>query len=105
MRATWVAASASNRKFRSRFPTIVESPARRHALTDVQTAVDRLADELGQPVLVEDPRHQPLWWSAQANADPTRIRTILQRDVTPAAAALVARMRLSEAEGPVRTPA
>jgi transcriptional regulator with GAF, ATPase, and Fis domain len=74
-------------------------------LTDVQTAVDRLADELGQPVLVEDPRHQPLWWSAQANADPTRIRTILQRDVTPAAAALVARMRLSEAEGPVRTPA
>ncbi|HZC69287.1 MAG TPA: helix-turn-helix domain-containing protein [Jatrophihabitans sp.] len=74
-------------------------------MTDVQTAVDRLADELGQPVLVEDPRHQPLWWSAQGKADPTRIRTILQRDVTPAAAALVARLRLAEAEGPVRTPA
>jgi hypothetical protein len=74
-------------------------------LTDVQTAVDRLADELGQPVLVEDPRHQPLWWSAQGSADPTRIRTILQRDITPAAAALVARLRLAEADGPVRTPA
>lgn len=74
-------------------------------MTDVQTAVDRLADELGQPVLVEDPRHRPLWWSAQGNADPTRIRSILQRDVTPAAAALVARLRLAEAEGPVRTPA
>jgi transcriptional regulator with GAF, ATPase, and Fis domain len=100
-----VEASASGRNFRPWFPTIVETAHGGAAVTDVQTAVDRLADELGQPVLIEDPRHQPLWWSAQGNADPTRIRSILQRDVTPAAAALVARMRLSEADGPVRTPA
>ncbi len=56
-------------------------------------------------MLVEDPRHLPLWWSAQGQADPTRIRTILQREVTPAAAALVARLGLTRAEGPVRTPA
>lgn len=74
-------------------------------MTDVQDAVDALAAELGQPVLVEDPRHQPLWWSAQGKADPTRIRTILQREITPAAAALVARLGLAYADGPVRTPA
>jgi hypothetical protein len=74
-------------------------------LTDVQTAVDALAAEIDQPVLVEDPRHQPLWWSAQRHADPTRIRTILQREVTPAASALVARLGLANAKGPVRTPA
>jgi hypothetical protein len=72
---------------------------------DVQSAVDALAAELGQPVLVEDPRHQPLWWSAQGEADPTRIRTILQRDITPAASALVARLGLANADRPVRTPA
>jgi hypothetical protein len=74
-------------------------------VTDVQSAVDALAADLGQPVLVENPRHQPLWWSAQGRADPTRIRTILQRDITPAASALVARLGLAEAAGPVRTPA
>lgn len=74
-------------------------------MTDVQSAVDALAAELGQPVLVEDPRHRPLWWSAQGEADPTRVRTILQREITPAAAALVARLGLAQAEGPVRTPA
>jgi len=74
-------------------------------VTDVQTAVDDLAAALDQPVLVEDPRHQPLWWSAQGEADPTRIRTILQREVTPAAAALVARLGLASADRPVRTPA
>jgi hypothetical protein len=74
-------------------------------VTDVQGAVDALAAELGQPVLVENPRHQPLWWSAQGQVDPTRIRTILQRDITPAASALVARLGLANASGPVRTPA
>jgi hypothetical protein len=74
-------------------------------VTDVQGAVDALAAELGQPVLVENPRHQPLWWSAQGRADPTRIRTILQRDITPAASALVARLGLAGASEPVRTPA
>ena len=73
-------------------------------LVDVQDAVDALAAELAHPVLVEDPRHRPLWWSAQDDVDETRIRTILQREITPAATALVARLGLAEAEGPVRTP-
>lgn len=74
-------------------------------MVDVQDAVDALAAELAHPVLVEDPRHRPLWWSAQDEVDETRIRTILQREITPAATALVARLGLAAAEGPVRTPA
>jgi hypothetical protein len=81
------------------------APEELDPLRDVQSAVDALAASLGLPVLVEDPRHQPLWWSAQGEADPTRIRTILQREISPAAAALVARLGLATAEGPVRTPA
>jgi PucR C-terminal helix-turn-helix domain len=72
---------------------------------DVQRAVDSLASSLARPVLVEDTRHQPLWWSAQNDVDETRMRTILHRGVPPAAAALVIRMRLGSAAGPVRTPA
>lgn len=72
---------------------------------DVQRAVDALARALSQPVLIEDARHQPLWWSAQDEVDGTRIRTILHRGVPPAAAALVVEMRLAAAAGPVRTPA
>jgi len=72
---------------------------------EVQTAVDELASSLGHSVLIEDPRHQPLWWSAQSDVDDTRIRTILQRAVSPAAAKVVVRMKLASARGPVRTPA
>jgi PucR C-terminal helix-turn-helix domain len=72
---------------------------------DVQAAVDELAASLTLPVLIEDARHQPLWWSAQGQVDGTRVRSILERTVEPAAAALVARMRLARADGPVRTPA
>jgi hypothetical protein len=71
---------------------------------DVQSAVDALAAALRLPVLIEDERHQPLWWSAQGEVDGVRLRSILQRSVPPAAAALVARMRLAQADGPVRTP-
>jgi PucR C-terminal helix-turn-helix domain len=71
----------------------------------VQAAVDRLAAGLGLPVLVEDPRFRPLWWSAQHDVDATRLRSILHRAVEPAAAALVVRWGLPTAEGPVRTPA
>lgn len=74
-------------------------------MVDVQDAVDALAAELAQPVLVEDPSHRPLWWSVQDRVDETRLRTILQRRITPAAEALVARLRLAAADGPVRTPA
>jgi PucR-like helix-turn-helix protein len=73
--------------------------------TQVQAAVDRLGASLGHPVLVEDPQHRPLWWSAQGTVDGTRMRTILQRDVDPAATAVVARLGLARASGPVRVPA
>lgn len=75
------------------------------AAAEVQTAVDRLGAELGRAVLVEDVHHHPLWWSAQGEVDGTRMRTILQREPAPAAAAVVVRLGLSRAEGPVRVPA
>jgi hypothetical protein len=71
----------------------------------VQAAVDRLGASLGHAVLVEDAQHRPFWWSAQGVVDGTRMRTILQRQVEPAAAAVVARLGLANAEGPVHTPA
>jgi hypothetical protein len=70
----------------------------------VQAAVDALAAELGCPVLVEDARHQPLWWSVNESVDEVRMRTILQRMVAPEVAALIRRLRLADATGPVRTP-
>jgi len=72
---------------------------------DVQSAVDELGASLAHPVLVEDARHRPIWWSAQGQVDGTRMRTILQHEVEPAARALVARLGLARARGPVRTPA
>jgi len=72
---------------------------------DVQSAVDELGAFLAHPVLVEDARHRPIWWSAQGQVDGTRMRTILQHEVDPAAAAVVARLGLARARGPVRTPA
>jgi len=74
-------------------------------MRDVQSAVDELGASLAHPVLVEDARHRPIWWSAQGQVDGTRMRTILQHEVDPAAAAVVARLRLARAPGPVRTPA
>jgi hypothetical protein len=73
--------------------------------TDVQTAVDRLAGDLGQSVLIEDERQKPLWWSAQGAVDGTRATTIMQRRVDPLAAAVVKQFRLAHATTPVRTPA
>jgi hypothetical protein len=72
---------------------------------DVQAAVDDLGASLAQPVLIEDARHRPMWWSAQGQVDGTRMRTILQHEVNPAAKAVVARLGLARARGPVRTPA
>jgi hypothetical protein len=72
---------------------------------DVQAAVDDLGAWLAHPVLIEDARHRPIWWSAQGQVDGTRMRTILQHDVDPAARAVVARLGLARARGPVRTPA
>jgi hypothetical protein len=75
------------------------------AVRDVQSAVDELGASLAHPVLVEDARHRPIWWSAQGEVDGTRMRTILQHEVDPAARAVVARLGLARAPGPVRTPA
>jgi hypothetical protein len=75
------------------------------ASTGIQLAVDRLGAALGKAVLVEDAQHQPLWWSRQGTIDPTRMRTILQREVHPAATAVVARLGLARATGPVRVAA
>jgi len=72
---------------------------------DVQSAVDQLGASLAHPVLVEDAQHRPIWWSAQGQVDGTRLRTILQHEVEPAARALVTRLGLPRARGPVRTPA
>ena len=75
------------------------------ASAEVQAAVDRLGASLGRAVLVEDVHHHPLWWSAQGEVDGTRLRTILQRQPAPAAAAVVVRLGLARADGPVRVPA
>ena len=74
-------------------------------MRDVQDEVEALAARLGCAVLVEDARHRPLWWSRQGEVDGTRLRTILQREPPPAAAALVSRLGLADALAPVRTPA
>ena len=72
---------------------------------DVQAAVDRLAADLQQSVLVEDRNQRPVWWSTQGAVDAIRTRTILDRQVDPQAAAVVARFGLLRATAPVRTPA
>lgn len=74
-------------------------------VSDVQQQVEGLAACLGCAVLVEDPQHRPLWWSTQGEVDTVRSRSILQREPPPGAAALVSRLGLPSAEGPVRTPA
>jgi hypothetical protein len=71
---------------------------------DVQRAVGELSNAVGCPVLIEDPDHAPLWWSGQETVDEVGLRTILQRTVAPEARAMVSRLRLARATGPVRTP-
>lgn len=72
---------------------------------DIQDSVEALGSRLGLPILVEDARFQPLWWSAQDAVDGHRLRSILQRTVHPAAVAMVKKLKLATAAGPVRTPA
>jgi hypothetical protein len=75
------------------------------ASATVQAEVEHLGTALAQSVLIEDARHQPLWWSVQGTVDGTRLRTILRRECGPAAIAVVAKLGLAKATGPVRTPA
>ena len=72
---------------------------------EVQAAVDSLALSLGRSVLIEDREQRPVWWSTHGPVDPTRMRTILHRQVDPGAAAIVQRFRLDKTSVPVRTPA
>lgn len=74
-------------------------------MADIQQQVEALAGALGCAVLVEDQQHRPLWWSAQGEVDSVRTRSILQREPPAGAAALVTRLGLPTAPGPVRTPA
>ncbi|MFT4165079.1 MAG: helix-turn-helix domain-containing protein [Microlunatus sp.] len=77
----------------------------RHHGSGIQETIDELAEFLGHPVLIEDADHQPLWWSEQHDVDQTRVRTFLRRSIDPAARAMLRRLRVSTALGPVRTPA
>jgi hypothetical protein len=72
---------------------------------DVQAAVDDLTAVLGQSVLIEDQDQRPVWWCTKGPVDPTRMRSILNREVKPSAAAVVPQFKLRRAAGPVRTPA
>lgn len=72
---------------------------------EVQAAVDSLALSLGRSVLVEDREQLPVWWSTHGPVDPTRMRTILHRQVDIGAAAIVQQYRLDKATAPTRTPA
>jgi GAF domain-containing protein len=74
-------------------------------VADIQQSVDVVAARFGCAVLVEDAEHRPLWWSVQGEVDGTRMRSILQREPPPAAAAMVSRLGLANATGPIRTPA
>lgn len=73
-------------------------------LADVQVAVDRLAAQLNSSVLIEDREQRPVCWSTRGPVDPTRMKTILNRQVDPGAAAIVKKFHLDEVTTPVRTP-
>lgn len=73
-------------------------------LADVQVAVDRLAAQLGRSVLIEDRQQRPVCWSTRGPVDPTRMKTILNRQVDAGAAATVKQFHLDEVTAPVRTP-
>lgn len=71
----------------------------------MQGAVDDLAVLLGHPVLIEDAESRPLWWSDQDQVDRARVQTFLRHSLDPAVRALMRRLKLATAVGPVRTPA
>ena len=60
---------------------------------DMQATVDRLAVAIGHSVLIEDVDQYPVWWSTVGTVDRTRMRTIVNRHVDPAAAAVIARVQ------------
>ncbi len=72
---------------------------------DVQSAVDALAAAYDRSVLIEDDVQHPVWWSTRGAVDPTRLKTILNREVPPPVAAIVQRFHLDRVSIPVHTPA
>lgn len=72
---------------------------------DMQVEIDRLGQEIGMSVLIEDRKQRPVWWSTRGAVDGTRTKTILDRYVDPVASAVVQRFRLYDATAPVRVPA
>lgn len=73
---------------------------------ELQQLVDRIADRVGRPALVEDRRQRVVCYSAQAEPlDEVRRSSILRRSTTPEVVAFFARFAITRARVPVRTPA
>jgi len=73
---------------------------------ELQLLVDRIADRMGRPVLVEDRRQRVVCYSAQAEPlDDVRRNSILRRSTTPEVIAFFAHFEITRARHPVRTPA
>ncbi|MEV6968420.1 helix-turn-helix domain-containing protein [Hamadaea sp. NPDC051192] len=73
---------------------------------ELQLLVDRIADRMGRPVLVEDRRQRVVCYSAQAEPlDDVRRDSILRRSTTAEVISFFARFEITRARHPVRTPA
>lgn len=73
---------------------------------ELQQLVDRIADRVGRPALVEDRRQRVVCYSAQAEPlDEVRRSSILRRSTTPEVIAFFAGFDISRSRSPVRTPA
>jgi hypothetical protein len=73
---------------------------------ELQLLVDRIADRVGRPALIEDRRQRVVCYSAQAEPlDEVRRSSILRRSTTPEVIAFFARFDITRARQPVRTPA
>jgi hypothetical protein len=73
---------------------------------ELQQLVDRIAERVGRPALVEDRRQRVVCYSAQAEPlDEVRRSSILRRSTTPEVVAFFARFDISRSRTPVRTAA
>ncbi len=73
---------------------------------ELQQLVDRIAERVGRPALVEDRRQRVVTYSAQAEPlDEVRRSSILRRSTTAEVVAFFAEFAISQSRVPVRTPA
>jgi hypothetical protein len=73
---------------------------------ELQLLVDRIADRVGRPALIEDRRQRVVCYSAQVEPlDEVRRSSILRRSTTPEVIAFFARFDITRARRPVHTPA